>query len=96
MLGRVRADNIKENDTTMISRVLAVIKRTLLSVFRRPHVKAGHRRSGGHGGRNDPNDGSVSVGVTVPLKPPPPVLIGKDAKPIPKSDNDADQTELAA
>ncbi len=79
----------------MISRLLAVIRKTLRSIFR-VRVKAGLGRSDGKGRPDDPNDGSVGVGVTVPLKPPPPVLIGKDAKPIPTGEDDASQSDLAA
>lgn len=77
----------------MLSRFLTVIGKTLRSIFRF-RVKAGPTRRDGPGRRNDPGDGSVGAGVTVPLKPPPPVLVGKEAKPIPTGDDEV--SDLAA
>ncbi len=81
----------------MISSLFDVIRRTLRSIFG-IRVKAGLGRSSDRngGGPHDPNNGSVGVGVTVPLKPPPSVLIGKDAKPIPQGDDDSERSDLAA
>src|SRR5688572_12136997 len=73
----------------MLSRFFAGLRKALRSVFR-SRVKAGPGR------RGDPGDGAVGAGVTVPLKPPPPVLVGKEAKAFPKIDDDADRSDLAA
>ena len=80
---RGRTGNLEGKGAIMISRFFAVI-RNKRSIFR-IRVKAG----GSYGKRepDDSNNGSVGVGVTVPRKPPPPVLIGKDAKPIHKGGN---------
>lgn len=77
----------------MISRFFAAVRRTLRLIFK-IRVKAGPGRHPGKGRHDDPDDGSVAVGVTVPLKPRPPVLIGKDAKAIPTDGED--RTDLAA
>ncbi len=79
----------------MLSRFLAVVRKGLRSLFRF-RVKAGHGKSAAHGRRDDLDDGSVSVGVAVPLKPPPPVLVGKEAKPIPRNHEADDESNLAA
>jgi len=65
------------------------------SIFRF-RVKAGDARRLQQGRRDDPDDGSVGAGVTVPLKPPPPVLVGKEAKPIPTGDDEDSTSDLAA
>ena len=54
------------------------------------------RVSAGRGRRDDADDGAVGAGVPVPLKPPPPVLVGKDAKTVPTGDDDANRSDLAA
>ena len=95
MTERSRADNIEEKGAIVLSRFLAVIGNTLRSIFRF-RVEAGRGRREGQGRRDDPDDGSVGAGVTVPLKPPPPVLVGKEAKPIPSGDDDASRSDLAA
>jgi len=79
----------------MLSSFLAVIRKGLRSILRF-RGKAVRGQSHGGGRRDDPDDGSVFASVTVPIKPPPPVLVGKDAKKIPTRDNDGDESELAA
>ena len=63
--------------------------KTLRSIFKF-QVKAGSGRS------DDPDDGTVGAGVTVPLKPPPPVSVGKEAKTIPTGNDDDSRSDLAA
>src|SRR5438034_4017356 len=71
-----------------LSMFLAAIGKTIQSVFRF-RVKAGHGQRQQQGRRDDADNGSVGAGMTVPLKPPPPALVGKEAKPIPTGyDND--------
>ena len=82
------ACKIEEKGAFVLSRFLGVIGKTLRSIFRF-RVKAGRGR------RDDPDDGAVGAGVTVPLKPPPPVLVGKEAKTIPTGDDDS-RSDLAA
>ena len=72
-----------------------MIGKRMRSIFRF-RVKAGHGRRARNRPPDDPEDGSVGAGVTVPLKPPPPVLVGKVAKLIPESDDEASRTDLAA
>jgi len=76
----------------MLSRFLAVIRKSLRTIFRF-RVKAGRDE---RGRRDNPDDGSVGAGVTVPLKPRPPVLVGKEAKQIPTGDDEDTQSDLAA
>jgi len=83
------ACKIEEKGAVVLSKFLAGVGRTLRSIFQF-RVKAGRGR------RDDPDDGTVGAGVTVPLKPPPPVLVGKEAKTIPTSDDDASRSDLAA
>jgi hypothetical protein len=73
----------------VLSKLLAGIGKTLRSFFK-VRVKAGRGR------RDNPDDGAVGTGVTVPLKPPPPVLVGKEAKTIPTGDDDDSRSDLAA
>ena len=79
----------------VFSRFLAGIGKTLRSIFRF-RVNAGHGRRSQHGRRDDPDDGAIGAGVTVPLKPPPPVLVGKEAKTIPTGNDDDNRSDLAA
>ena len=94
-LVRLGPCNIKEKGDGVLSKFVAVIGKTMRSIFRF-RVKAGHGRRSQNGRRDDPNDGSVGAGITVPLKPPPPVLVGKEAKPIPTGDDDSSRHDLAA
>jgi hypothetical protein len=73
----------------VLSRFLVAIGKTLRSLFNL-------RVKGGLGRRDNPDDGAVSAGVTVPLKQPPPVLVGKEAKSIPTGDDDSSRHDLAA
>ena len=73
----------------MLSRFLAGIGKKLRSLFK-VRVKAGG------GQRDNPDDGAVGEGITVPLKPPPPVLVGKEAKSIPTGDDVSSRHDLAA
>ena len=81
--------NIEEKGAIVLSKFLAGFEKALRSVFRLG-VKAGRGR------RDDPDDGAVGAGVPVPLKPPPPVLVGKEAKTIPTGAEDDSRTDLAA
>jgi hypothetical protein len=67
----------------VFSKLFAGFRKALRSVFRF-RVKAGRGR------RDDPDDGAVGAGFAVPLKPRPPVLVGKEAKTIPSIDDHAD------
>ena len=86
---------MKEKGDGVLSKFVAAIGKTIKSIFRF-RVKAGKAQRSQRGRRDDPDDGSVGAGVTVPLKPPPPVLVGKEAKPIPTGDDDASRSDLAA
>src|SRR5262245_56154317 len=80
---------IEEKGAVVLSKFLARVGRKLRSIFRF-RVKSGHEL------RDNPEDGAVGAGVTVPLKPPPPVLIGKEAKTIPTGNDDDSRSDLAA
>ena len=81
--------NIEEKGVIVLSKFLARVGKALRTIFR-VRVKAGRGR------RDDPDNGAVGASVTVPLKPPPPVLVGKEAKSIPAAHDDADRSDLAA
>jgi hypothetical protein len=81
--------NIEEKGAIVLSKFLAGFEKALRSVFRL-------RVNAGRGRRDDADDGAVGAGVPVPLKPPPSVLVGKDAKTIPTGDDDANRSDLAA
>jgi len=83
------ACKIEEKGAFVLSRFLAGIGKTLRSIFRF-RIKAGSGRP------DDPDDGTVGAGVTVPLNPPPPVLVGKEAKPIPTGNEDGSRSDLTA
>ena len=84
-----RSRTSKEKGAIMLSRFLARIGTALRSIFRF-RVKAERGR------RDDPDNGAVGAGVTVPLKPPPPVLVGKEANTIPTGAGDDSRSDLAA
>ena len=88
-LVRLGPCNLKEKGDGVLSKFVAAIGKTMRSIFRF-RVKAGNGR------RDNPDDGAVGAGVTVPLKPPPPVLVGKEAKSIPTGDDDSSRHDLAA
>jgi hypothetical protein len=73
----------------MLSKFLAGMGKALRFIFR-------FRLKAERGRRDDPNDGAVGAGVTVPLTPPPSVLVGKEAKTIPTGAEDDSRTDLAA
>jgi|GEM_PF-2862635 len=62
-------------------RFLVTVWRLLSSIF-------GARRKGGRGWPGDPEEGSAGAPVTAPLKPGPPALLAKAAKPIPMGEED--------
>jgi hypothetical protein len=83
------ACKIEEKGALVLSRLLAGIGKTLRWIFRL-RVKPARGR------RDDPDDGTVGAGVTVRLKPPPPALVGREAKMIPTGDDDANRSDMAA
>ena len=54
------------------------------------------RVKAGRGRRDNPDDGAVGAGVTVPLEPPPPALVGKEAKTIPTGEDGDSRSDVAA
>jgi hypothetical protein len=84
-----RSCNIEEKGAIVLTKFLARVGKAIRTIFRVP-VKVGRGR------RDDPDNGAVGAGVTVPLKPPPPVLVGKEAKSIPTAADDSDRSDLAA
>ena len=85
---RVQDSDIEMKAAAMLGRLFAGIWKTVRSAFRSRSAAAASPSR-----RDDPDEGAVGVGVTVPIKPSPPVLVGKEAKAIPSGDDHAEKTE---
>ncbi len=72
----------------MLRRFFASVLATVRSILKPRPVVADAR-----GKQGDPDEGAVGAGVTVPIKPSPPVLVGKEAKPIPAGNNSDEAAE---
>ncbi len=68
--------------SAMLRRLFASIRKTLRALLRIAVPARGGKRDGR-------DEGPGGAGVTAPLKPRPPYLVGKEAKPIPAGDEDA-------
>jgi hypothetical protein len=77
----------------MLHRLAAAIKNMMRAFFSPPSRPA---TPAGAGKRSGPDDELGGAGVTAPLKPPPPVLVGRDAKPLPPEEEDRYGEDLAA